>query len=59
MKNKKIVYKKRQIMMNYIILKNPIIINNIPEIIDQILSGRLLKLYIFWPNEFPKLKKNN
>ena len=35
----------------------PIKISNVPEIIDQILLGKLFRLCNFFPSTFPKLKK--
>ena len=49
-KKKEIYIKKR---------KNPIKTNIVPEIIDQILSGRLFNLWRVLPKKFPKLKNNN
>ena len=41
------------------ILINPIQINKIPEIIDQIKSVILLDLFIWFPIKIPKFKKIN
>ena len=43
----------------YSVLTTPININIIPDIIDQILSGKLLDLYNFLPKIFPKIRKES
>ena len=40
-------------------LTTPIKTSKIPEITDQILSGKLLKRCNFFPNIFPILKKTS